>query len=147
MFKIKENNIKLYKLNLFNPINSSKSKKDIDIINEDEELERKIREKRKRISYVGLSQNKLNIKMFMEFNKNIKEENLLNKKKEDKKVQFNTENKKESNKNITTRKRNLSLSLHNKFNRLKTFTAEIEYDEKNKIQTSTKKRGSESKKI
>ena len=146
MFKIKEHNIKLYKLNLFNPINSSKSKKNIDIINEDEELERKIREKRKRISYVGLSQNKLNIKMFMEFNKNIKEENLLNKKKEDKKVQFNTENKKESNKNITTRKRNLSLSLRNKFKRLKTFTAEIEYDEKNKIQTSTKKRGSESKK-
>ena len=44
MFKIKENNIKLYKINLFNPINSSKSKKDINIINEDEEQERKIRE-------------------------------------------------------------------------------------------------------
>jgi hypothetical protein len=77
MFKIKENNIKLYKLNLFNPINSSKSKKNIDIINEDEEIEKKLREKKKRISYAGISQNKLNIKMLMEFNKNIKEENFF----------------------------------------------------------------------
>ena len=147
MFKIKEHNIKLYKLNLFNQNNnSSKSKKNIDIIAENEEIENKIKAKKKRLSYVGISENKLNTKLYMDYIKNKKEENTLNKKKEDKKVQINDLNQKESSKDITTRKRTLSLRLHNKLHRLKTFTGEIAFNEKNKVQTTYKKRGSEKRK-
>ena len=82
MFKIKEHNIKLYKLNLFNQNNNStKSKKNIDIIAEKEEIEKKIKAKKKKLTYIGISENKLNTKLYMDYIKNKKEENTLNKKK------------------------------------------------------------------
>ena len=147
MFKIKEHNIKLYKLNLFNQNNnSSKSRKNIDIIAEKEEIEKNMKTKKKKLTYVGLSENKLNTKLFMDYIKNKKEENTSNKKKEGKQIQLNNSNQKESNKNITTRKRTLSLSLRNKFHRLKTFTGETAFNDKNKVQTTYKKRASETKK-
>ena len=89
IFKIKEHNIKLYKINLFNQNNnSSKSKKNIDIIEEKEEIEKKIKAKKKKLTYVGISENKLNTKLYMDYIKNKKEENRLNKKKEDKQIQL-----------------------------------------------------------
>ena len=147
VFKIKEPNIKLYKLNLFNQTNNSaKSKKSIDIIAKKEEIEKKIKAKKKKLTYIDTSKNKLNTKLFMDNIKNKKEENTLNKKKEDKQIQINTSNQKDSNKNLETRKRTLSLSLRNKFNRLKTFTREINFKDKNEVQTSYKKKGSETRK-
>ena len=147
MFKIKEHNIKLYKLNLFNQNNNSaKGKQNIDIIAEKEEIEKKMKAKKKKLTYIGVSENKLNTKLIMDYLKNKKEENGLNKKKEDKQIQLNNSIQKDSKKDIRNRKRTLSQSLHNKFHRLKTFTGEIAFNDKNKVQTTYKKRASESRK-
>ena len=147
MFKIKGHNIKLYKMNLFNEYNnSSKSKKNICPIIENEETERKEKSKKKKLKYIGVSENKLNTKLFADINKTKKDETTLNRIKEDKNFQLNTINQIESNKKIIQRKRNYSQCIHSKFHRLKTFTGEVDFQDKNKIQTSYKKRGSETRK-
>ena len=98
------------------------------------------------MKYIGVSENKLNTKLFADINKTKKDETTLNRIKEDKNFQLNTINQKESNKKIIQRKRNYSQCMHSKFHRLKTFTGEVDFQDKNKIQTSYKKRGSETRK-
>ena len=141
LFKFKDNNLKIYRANLFN-ISTPMNKKKSVVIKENSEIEKIQKEKKKRLKYIGVSENKLNTKLCIDTPKNKKDENFQEKLKF---IQIMKPNK-EENENLNLRKRKLSANFHAKFNKLKVFKAEMNIIENKNTLTAFKKRGSEMRK-
>ena len=155
--KIKDNNIKIYRANLFN-LNSSKKiktkmkthilrevKENID--EKEEEDEKSQKNKAKKFKYIGMSENSLNTKIFIDTPKNKKSEEKFEANKRMSKLGDDLKLKrKESHEytfNIKARKRSQTI---NQFKRLKTFNKGCDSSDKKKIQTINKRKFSESRK-
>ena len=138
LFKYKDNNFKIYRANLFN-IHTSMNKKKSVVIKENLEIEKIHKEKKKRLKYIGVSENKLNTKLCIDTPKNKKDENFQEKLKG---IQIMKPNK-EENDNLNLRKRKLSANFYAKFNKLKAFKAEMNIIENKNTLTAFKKKDSE----
>ena len=155
--EIKDNNIKIYRANLFN-LNSTKKiktklkthilrevKENID--EKDEEDEKSQNNKAKKFKYTGVSENSLNTKFFIDTPKNKKNEEKLEAKKRvsklDNDLRLKPKEFSENYLNIKTRKRSQTI---NQFKRLKSFNKESDTSDKKKIQPTNKRKFSESRK-
>ena len=155
--KIKDNNIKIYRANLFN-LNSTKKiktklkthilrevKENID--EKEEEDEKSQNNKAKKFKYTGVSENSLNTKLFIDTPKNKKNEEKLEAKKRvsklDNDLRLKPKEFSENYLNIKTRKRSQTI---NQFKRLKSFNKESDASDKKKIQPTNKRKFPESRK-
>ena len=152
-YKLNDNNIKSFKKEHFN-INSSKFK--VKII--PDSLQEKIggttkhsQEKKRRLKYIGVSENKLNTKFNIDTPKVKKEEMKFSKKKENftTKMRLSHILPKDPNENkinINIKNKRPSKNLLYKFQKLRTFQYDIDLNEKKKITSPTKKKSLETKK-
>ena len=155
--KIKDNNIKIYRANLFNLNSTKKIKRKLkthilrevkeNIEEKDEEDEKSQNNKTKKFKYKGMSENSLNTKLFIDTPKNKKNEEKLEAKKRmsklDNDLRLKPKEFSENYLNIKTRKRSQTI---NQFKRLKSFHKESDTSDKKKIQPTNKRKFSESRK-
>jgi len=155
--KIKDNNIKIYRANLFNLNSTKKIKRKLkthilrevkeNIDEKDEEDEKSQNNKAKKFKYTGVSENSLNTKLFIDTPKNKKNEEKLEAKKRvsklDNDLRLKPKEFSENYLNIKTRKRSQTI---NQFKRFKSFNKESDTSDKKKIQPTNKRKFSESRK-
>ena len=150
-FKFKDNNIKLYKASLFSKTSSSKLKIKINTnVNQDKENQ-KSKDKKRRANHRE-SQNSLKIHLNIELNDTPKEKEKKNKisPKLDNQIKPHNLNQNQENElilDIRTSKRAKSKSfMIKRFKKLKTFNKELDPNDAKKLQTTYKKKFSETRK-
>ena len=152
-YKLNDNNIKSFKKDHFN-INSSKFKVKIIPDSSQEKIggtTKHSQEKKRRLKYIGVSENKLNTKFNIDTPKVKKEEMKFSKKKENftTKMRLSHILPKDPNENkinINAKNKRPSKNLLYKFQKLRTFQYDIDLNEKKKITSPTKKKSLETKK-